>query len=129
MKIKTKLAIATGTLLLFIALLSALAIRQVHLLSDDTKNILEANYISLDYTRNMHKLLDKPDLSTNDIAAFETLLQQHNANMTEAGEQELTLNLKNHFNLNNLWQKISANSSNCFACSLSIGSWLKKPET
>lgn len=98
MKIKTKLTLAVGILFFFIALLSALAIRQVHLLSDDTKNILEANYISLDYTRNMHRLLDKPDLSVNDIAAFETLLQQQNANITEAGEQELTQNLKNHFN-------------------------------
>lgn len=98
MKIKTKLTLAVGILFFFIALLSALAIRQVHLLSDDTKNILEANYISLDYTRNMHWLLDKPDLSVNDIAAFETLLQQQNANITETGEKELTQNLKNHFN-------------------------------
>jgi PAS domain S-box-containing protein len=98
MKIKTKLTIAIGILFFFIALLSALAIRQVHLLSDDTKNILQANYISLDYTRNMHKLLDDAVMNAEDIAEFEKLLEKQNANITEIGEQELTQNLTGHFN-------------------------------
>ena len=90
MKIKTKLTLAVGVLFFFIALLSALAIRQVHLLSQDTKNILEANYISLDYTRNMHKLIDKPVINKEDIIEFEKLLKKQSANITEIGEQELT---------------------------------------
>ncbi|NDI99064.1 HAMP domain-containing protein [Flavobacterium sp. LaA7.5] len=98
MKIKTKLTIAIGILFFFIALLSALAIRQVHLLSDDTKNILEANYISLDYTRNMHKLMDKPVINNEGIAEFEKLLKKQSANITEIGEQELTEDLRTHFN-------------------------------
>ncbi|WP_297334235.1 ATP-binding protein [Flavobacterium sp.] len=98
MKIKTKLTIAVGILFFFIALLSALAIRQVHLLSDDTKNILEANYISLDYTRNMHKLLDGAVMNTQDIAEFEKLLEKQRTNITEIGEEELTQDLANHFN-------------------------------
>jgi PAS domain S-box-containing protein len=98
MKIKTKLRLAVGILFFFIALLSALAIRQVHLLSKDTKNILEANYISLDYTRNMHKLIDKPLITAEDLAEFENLLKKQNANITEIGERELTEELQNHFN-------------------------------
>ncbi|MCO6149680.1 ATP-binding protein [Flavobacterium sp. NRK1] len=98
MKIKTKLTLAVGILFLFIALLSALAIRQVHLLSRDTKNILQANYISLDYTRNMHKMIDKPEITKEDLTEFETLLQKQNKNITEVGERELTQDLLTHFN-------------------------------
>lgn len=98
MKIKTKLTLAVGILFLFIALLSALAIRQVHLLSRDTKNILQANYISLDYTRNMHKMIDKPEITKEDFTEFETLLQKQNKNITEVGERELTQDLLTHFN-------------------------------
>ena len=98
MKIKTKLALAVGVLFFFIALLSALAIRQVYLLSQDTKNILEANYISLDYTRNMHKLIDKPAINKEDIIELEKLLKKQSANITEIGEQELTQDLQAHFN-------------------------------
>jgi len=97
MKIKTKLTLAVGILFLFIALLSALAIRQVHLLSRDTKNILQANYISLDYTRNMHKMIDKPEVTKADITEFEILLQKQNKNITEVGERELTQDLLTHF--------------------------------
>ncbi|MBE98629.1 ATP-binding protein [Flavobacterium coralii] len=97
MKIKTKLTIAVGILFFFIALLSALAIRQVHLLSDDTKNILEANYISLDYTRNMHKLLDDAVMNKEDITEFEKLLEKQSTNITEIGEEELTQDLISHF--------------------------------
>ncbi len=98
MKIKTKLTLAVGVLFFFIALLSSLAIRQVHLLSQDTKNILEANYISLDYTRNMHKLIDKPAINKEDIIELEKLLKKQSANITEIGEQELTQDLQAHFN-------------------------------
>ena len=97
MKIKTKLALAVGVLFFFIALLSALAIRQVYLLSQDTKNILEANYISLDYTRNMHKLMDKPVIADEDLIEFEKLLAKQNTNITEIGEKELTQDLQAHF--------------------------------
>ncbi len=98
MKIKTKLTFAVGVLFLFIALLSALAIRQVHLLSNDTKNILEANYISLDYSRNMFKLINKTVILSEDFSEFERLLQKQNANITEIGEKEITSDLNTHFN-------------------------------
>ncbi|WP_417358736.1 ATP-binding protein [Flavobacterium sp.] len=97
MKIKTKLTLAVGVLFFFIALLSALAIRQVYLLSQDTKNILEANYISLDYTRNMHKLIDKSVIADEDLIEFEKLLAKQNTNITEIGEKELTQDLQAHF--------------------------------
>jgi two-component system, NtrC family, sensor histidine kinase KinB len=97
MKIKTKLTLAIGVLFCFIALLSAFSIRQVYLLSQDTKNILEANYISLDYTRNMRKLIDKPVISNEDISEFKKLVAKQTANITEIGEKELTEDLQTHF--------------------------------
>jgi len=97
MKIKTKLAIATGFLFFLISLLSVLAIRQVNRLAEDTKNILVANYISLDYARNMYKLIDNGTLAAEDISRFEKYLRLQKANVTEIGEQELTDDLSKHY--------------------------------
>ena len=97
MKIKTKLALATGLLFLLITVLSALAIRQVNVLAQDTKNILVDNYLSLDYSRNMYKILDKNDFTADDITKFKNYLQQQNKNVTETGEKELTDDLNEHF--------------------------------
>ncbi|TRW27372.1 HAMP domain-containing protein [Flavobacterium zepuense] len=97
MKIKTKLAIGTGMLFLLITLLSALAIRQVNLLAQDTKNILVANYISLDYARNMYKVTDAPALTQKDLATLQGYLVKQQQNITEIGEKELTDDLARHF--------------------------------
>ena len=98
MKIKTKLALACGLLFLLITVLSALAIRQVNVLAQDTKNILVDNYLSLDYSRNMYKILDKSAFTNEDIAKFKNYLNQQNNNVTETGEKELTDDLNEHFN-------------------------------
>jgi len=95
MKIKTKLVISTGFLFLLITLLSALAIRQVTLLANDTKNILVSNYISLEYARNMHKITDAAPV---DIDAFSHYLVKQQHNITEHGEEKLTTDLARHFN-------------------------------
>lgn len=98
MKIKTKLALATGFLFLLITVLAALAIRQVNILAQDTNNILVDNYLSLDYSRNMYKILDKSTLTKEDISKFRTYLNKQGNNVTEKGEKELTDDLKEHFN-------------------------------
>lgn len=97
MKIKTKLALATGFLFLLITALAALAIRQVNMLAQDTNNILVDNYLSLDYSRNMYKILDKSTLTKEDISKFRTYLNKQANNVTEKGEKELTDDLKEHF--------------------------------
>ena len=90
MKIKTKLSLSVGLLFLLIVLLAAIGIRQINKLSDDTKNILVANYNTLDYSRKMMIALDG-DLSQKDITnLFETNLVKQQHNVTEIGEQELT---------------------------------------
>jgi NtrC-family two-component system sensor histidine kinase KinB len=97
MKIKTKLAIGSGMLFLLITILSALAIRQVNLLAQDTNNILVANYISLDYARNMYKITDNPILTEDDITTLQSYISKQQKNVTEIGEKELTNDLARDF--------------------------------
>jgi len=98
MKIKTKLVLALGLLFMLIITLSALAIRQVNLLARDTRNILVANYQSLEYSRNMYKTID--NLTVQDsvaLAKFKTFLNRQQANITEIGERELSTDLAEDF--------------------------------
>ena len=97
MKIRTKLQLALGTLFLLIAILSAFAIRQVNLLAQDTKNILVANYQSLDYSRNMLKAIDADTLSANNLSQFKLYLNKQLALITEVGEKEFTTELQQQY--------------------------------
>jgi len=97
MKIKTKLIIAVSLLFFMITALSAIGIRQVNVLAGETKNILTDNYHSLDYSRNMYRILDEQETGP-DLAKFKTYLQKQQKNVTEIGESELTDNLSEHFN-------------------------------
>ncbi len=97
MKIKTKLTLSAGLLFLMIVLLAAIGAKQINLLASDTKNILEANYNTLDYSRNMLKALDEIKSEHNAIPIFETNLENQQKNITEPGEAEFTNNLTAHF--------------------------------
>ncbi|MCR5860663.1 hypothetical protein LRS05_00120 [Flavobacterium sp. J372] len=92
MKIKTKLALSLSLLFALTIALAGLAIWQVRQLSSDTSNILVANYQSLDYSRNMYKILDEggPDFER---AKFSKFLNRQLNNVTEIGEQEYTAEL------------------------------------
>lgn len=98
MKIRTKLQLALGTLFLLITLLSAFAIRQVNLLSGDTKNILVANYQSLDYSRNMLKAINADSLSSANLEQLKVYMKKQIQNVTEVGEKEFTTDLQIYFN-------------------------------
>jgi len=98
MKIRTKLQLALGTLFLLITLLSAFAIRQVNLLSGDTKNILVANYQSLDYSRNMLRVINTDSISSYNLQQFKTYMERQVQNVTEVGEKEFTTDLQMYFN-------------------------------
>lgn len=96
MKIKTKLIIAVSLLFLMITVLSAIGIRQVNVLAVETKNILTDNYHSLDYSRNMYKILDGNETEI-DLAGFKDYLEKQQQNVTEIGEKELTDDLSKDF--------------------------------
>ena len=60
MKIKTKLTLGVGLLFILIILLSVVGAFNINALKSDTENILEANYNSLLYSRNILTDLNNP---------------------------------------------------------------------
>jgi len=93
MKIKAKLTLGVGLLFGLILLLAFISIRKVYVLAADTKNILTANYNSLDYSRNMLLSLE----STEKKNVFDDNLRKQENNISEVGEAEMTQNLRLHF--------------------------------
>jgi NtrC-family two-component system sensor histidine kinase KinB len=99
MKIKSKLFLGIGSLFVLIALLIVLGALKVHSISNATKNILVANYNSLEYSRLMLKSLDEIGSEKNAIEKFTLNLKKQQENITEIGEDELTDGLAEHFKL------------------------------
>ena len=116
MKIKTKLTLAIGTLFVLISMLSAVGFYYINVLSDETNNILVANYNSLDYAKKMLVSLDEMPNDSNAIKSFEANLIRQKNNITEAGEEAATenlvqnlLKLKQHQNDNAIYIEIRKN--------------------
>lgn len=100
MKIKTKLNLSVGLLFTLIIILSLVSAFYVFSIKKDTENILKANYITLEYSRNMLSSLD--EISKDEpkaILLFETNLKKQLANITEVGEDKVTYNLQKNFQL------------------------------
>jgi NtrC-family two-component system sensor histidine kinase KinB len=97
MKIKAKLNLGVGLLFALIILLAFVSIRQVYVLAADSKNILTANYNSLEYARNMLQALDQLDRNDQAFPLFEDNLKAQEQNITESGETEVTQNLRRLF--------------------------------
>lgn len=98
MKIKTKLNLGIGLLFILIIVLASIGVRQINKLSNDSKNILEDNYLSLEYSRQM--LNEISNLSTDSKAGdnFKVYLKKQQNNLTESGEKEETDSLSMNFN-------------------------------
>jgi two-component system, NtrC family, sensor histidine kinase KinB len=99
MKIKQKLQLGMGLLFAMILLLASLSIYYIHRLSSDTKNILVANYNTLDYSRKMQMALDSNILLPQNRKLFADNLILQQKNITEPGEAELTASLATNFGL------------------------------
>ncbi len=97
MKIKTRLILGLGFLFANIVLLGVLGTKQINALSGDTKNILVANYNTLDYTRQMMMALDGIRSDSVSLNTFLVNLTRQQNNITEKGEKEATERLTNHF--------------------------------
>ena len=69
----------------------------INALKRDTKNILVANYNTLEYCRNM--LINLEDGSEKAIQKFENNLMLQEQNITEIGEKETTKELRNYLHL------------------------------
>ena len=103
MKIKQKLLLGIGLLFGMILLLTVLSATFINKLNNETKNILVANYNSLDYCRKMQIALDNDLFAPSNQTLFERNLRLQEHNITEYGEKELTDRLTGSFNrlLNN----------------------------
>ncbi|MEP6646117.1 MAG: ATP-binding protein [Saprospiraceae bacterium] len=97
MKIKTKLSLGVGILFILITVLTIVGVVFINKLSRDTKNILVANYNTIDYSRQMLIALDNDFASENGIAKFQKNLNNQQQNVTEKGEQEITDKLSDDF--------------------------------
>lgn len=97
MKIKTKLRLGIGLLFAMITVLAVVGIRQVSLLSADSRNILVANHNSLVYSRQMLRALDELEIHAGALDQFKKNLEAQQKNVTEIGEKELTDQLTRHF--------------------------------
>ena len=95
MKIKTKLTLGVGLLLLLITLLSLVGARYINALKSDTENILVANYNTMENSRNM--LVELEEGSEKASLKFEKNLQKQELNATEVGEKETNYELRTNF--------------------------------
>lgn len=98
MKLKTKIAL--GGLFLFVLLITVTVVSFFYFnkVSQDAKNIVQDNYESLNYSREMLRVLDSRDDSASAIVVFEQNLRLQENNITETGERELTESLRQNFN-------------------------------
>jgi two-component system, NtrC family, sensor histidine kinase KinB len=112
MKIKSKLVLGIGFLFAMVLLLTALSIFHINKLSNDTKNILVANYNTLDYSRQMLIALNKGIENPGPKIEFLENLSKQQENITEVGEKELTDKLAadfrklQQFNADNALQRV-----------------------
>lgn len=107
MKIKSKLLLGIGFLFTMIIFLTGLSIYQINKLNNDTKNVLVANYNSLDYLRKMQLALDNNILKSENEKLFTVNLELQKQNITEVGENDLTNSLAQNFSM----LKINASDS------------------
>lgn len=98
MRIKTKLSLGVGLLFSLITVLLVVSVIFINKLSNDTQNILVANYNTIDYVRHMLMAIDEDMTSDQSILKFKNNLELQQKNVTEPGEQELTDELNKDFN-------------------------------
>ncbi len=100
-RIKTKIATAVALFFVAIALITILSMWYLNRLSSDAHAILTDNYDTLTYVESMRKALDEyehtPSAKNEMIDDFETALQQQEHNITENGEGERAIALRQSF--------------------------------
>lgn len=101
MKIKTKLRLGFGFLFAVVLFFGALSLFYINEISKSAEIILEDNYESLRYTREMRKILDEQPmpLSNEAVRTFENALVKEEGNITEHGEQNEAVALRKAFTL------------------------------
>ena len=86
-----------GLLFVMILLLTTISVAYINRLNSETKNILVANFNSLDYLRKMQLAIDNDIIHADAKQLFTNNLLLQQNNITEIGEKELTNNLAQLF--------------------------------
>ncbi len=97
MKIKIKLLLGIGLLFFMIVALTTLSTFFLNKLSGDTRNILVANYNTIDYCRQMQIELNSGLGNSAAVANFRRYLAKQQKNITETGELQMTAKLDSDF--------------------------------
>jgi NtrC-family two-component system sensor histidine kinase KinB len=99
MKVKNKLRLGFGFLFIVVIAFGAAALYSINRISESAEIILKDNYKSLDYVRGMRAIIDENQLPLNkkEEALFNRLLQDEEKNITEPGESEAVVKLRETF--------------------------------
>ena len=100
MKVKSKIWLGFGFLLMVVLFFGAVSLFYINQISGNTQVILKDNYESLNYCREMRTVLDEHPLPLNAaaIASFNKQLVNEEHNITEPGEGHAVIGLKVAFN-------------------------------
>lgn len=99
MKVKNKLRLGFGFLFVVVLVFGLISLFYINEISNSAKVILKDNYESLNFTRDMRKILDEKDLPLSKTVAesFNTLLLKEERNITEVGESAAVKSLRQTF--------------------------------
>jgi signal transduction histidine kinase len=96
--VKNKIRLGTIFLFLLVVTSGAFSIYYLVRLKEQSKNVLKANYETIQYCHQMQKALDSIlDGKRTFVDTFETELRNQEKNITEAGETGATQNLRSAF--------------------------------
>lgn len=97
MRLKTKLTLGIGFLFLVIVVFGVFGIISIHRLRNDADRVLKNNYETLVYNNNMLKALERLPEDSLAFTLFENNLTLQEKNVTEPGEKESTLAVRQYF--------------------------------
>ena len=97
LSIKSKIATGIGILFALLLTMSIMSIVFINLLSTKTENLLTANYNTIQYCSEMSDAIDEIDANPAALGRFEKNLTAQEANITEAGENAATQELRSYF--------------------------------
>ncbi|MDP2386963.1 MAG: ATP-binding protein [Bacteroidota bacterium] len=98
LRVKTKLNAGLAFLFLVIILIGGMGALYIYRISKQSKDVLKDNYETIQYAKSMMQAIDNIQLDT--VTAFSTIeenLKKQENNITEAGEQGLTMEIRKEF--------------------------------
>ncbi|MBP7514170.1 MAG: HAMP domain-containing protein [Flavobacteriales bacterium] len=93
MKTKARLTLALGALTLMVFILAGVGFATIWSLRGEGRGLLQANYTSIEYMQGMLTILDERSDSASARERTLQLLQRQQANITESGEDQATVEL------------------------------------